>query len=67
MGASDKLSHPRCFVGKPNILVVRYGEIKSRRNLCRAFDSFAPAHSACGPPVCVAGVPAAPLCETPIE
>src|SRR6266571_6240199 len=32
---------------------------------CRAFDSFAPAHSACGLPVCVAGVPAAPLCETP--
>ena len=31
---------------------------------CRAFDSLTPAHSASGLPVCVAGVPAAPLCET---
>jgi hypothetical protein len=30
------------------------------------FDSLAPAYSACGLPVCVAGVPAAPLCQTPI-
>jgi hypothetical protein len=29
------------------------------------FDSLAPAYSACGLPVCVAGVPAAPLCQTP--
>ncbi len=31
----------------------------------KAFDSLAPAYSACGLPVCVAGVPAAPLCQTP--
>jgi len=33
-------------------------------NRCRAFDSFAPAHSASGLPVYVARRPAAPFCET---
>ena len=32
---------------------------------CRAFDSFAPAHSAFGLPVYVARRPPAPFCETP--
>jgi len=35
--------------------------------VCRAFDSFAPAHSASGLPVYVARYPSAPFCETPFE
>ena len=35
--------------------------------VCRAFDSFAPAHSASGLPVYVARYPPAPFCETPFE
>src|SRR4029077_4571937 len=34
-------------------------------NNCRAFDSFAPAHSASGPPVYIARLPPALFCETP--
>ena len=40
-------------------------DLLAQASRCRAFDAFAPAHSAFGLPVCVAGVPAAPLCETP--
>ena len=38
---------------------------KHRAN--QAFDSLAPAYSASGLPVCVAGVSAAPLCQTPVS
>jgi hypothetical protein len=41
--------------------------LRARDHNCRAFDSFAPAHSAFGLTVCVAGVTAAPLCETPVQ
>ena len=39
--------------------------VNAHRVVVEAFDSLAPAYSACGLPVCVAGVPAAPLCQTP--
>jgi len=49
----------------PSFEIERHTVRSENGDVCRAFDSLAPGHSACGLPVYVARLPPAPFCETP--